>query len=111
MASIFSRISNRTVIPAALLLGFTILLISHSLLSLPVSPSKKQQIGWQAWDVVQYDPSAGTEQPLAIVSGNQTDEGDGLDEEWDGDGHSPSLPLDNWVSIIRLCFAWASMLK
>jgi hypothetical protein len=83
----------RSLLPVlASLLVFSFLLASYSLLSHFRSPAAKQQIGWQAWDVVDL---SGLQSDQDVLGGsNSTDEWD-----WDwGDDWAPSIPLDNWVS-------------
>lgn len=65
----------------AVLLAFSFLLASYSLLSHFKSPAIKQHLGWQSWDVVQVDHKS---QDVIQVS-NGTGE------------FNPSIPIDVWV--------------
>lgn len=67
----------------ALLVFFSFFLTSLGLLTHFRSPARKQQIGWQSWDVV--------ENHLAKGSGKANGTED------DG-GFAPSIPLEAWVS-------------
>lgn len=78
----------RSLLPVlALILLFSFFLSSYSLLSHFRSPAKKQQIGWQAWDVVEMKASQ---------TGNGTSSGSNGTESTDEE-FVPSIPLDNWV--------------
>ena len=70
-----------------LILLFSFSLASYSLLSHFRSPAGKQQIGWQAWDVVQMSGGKG-------VKNETLEEG----ETTQNDDFVPSIPLDDWVS-------------
>ncbi|WVR04789.1 hypothetical protein IAU60_001801 [Kwoniella sp. DSM 27419] len=77
----------------ALLLLLSFSLVSYSLLSHFRSPAIKQQIGWQAWDVVRVTSSKTTGGQGAIedeldAAQNGTGKGD--------EGFMPSIPLDKW---------------
>lgn len=74
----------------ALLLLFSFGLVSYSLLSHFRSPARKQQIGWQSWDVVDLSSSKGSTGEDEELSTNSTS-GDDL--------FVPSIPLDNWVGL------------
>ena len=72
-----------------LILLFSLLLASYSLLSYLTSPVAKQQLGWQAWDIVRVSKgSVGA----SGVNGSATGE----------DALGLSLPLDNWVSATNI---------
>lgn len=74
----------------ALILLFSFFLSSLALLSHFRSPAKKQQIGWQSWDVVESSQSAGGAwDDEDVTLGNGTDS---------GAGYVPSIPIDTWVS-------------
>lgn len=83
-----------------LILLFSFSLASYSLLSHFRSPAKKQQIGWQSWDIVNvYTAKAKTGQGV-MTGANGTDWSDEDDEDDDEDwwaGYQPSIPLDQWV--------------
>jgi hypothetical protein len=87
----------------ALLLVFSFFLASYSLLSHFRGPAQKQNISWQAWDVVETKTSKsatdGSGEEVAIVNGqNVTDE------------FVPSIPLDNWVCwLILISFGRVDM--
>jgi len=72
----------------SLILIFSVTLASYSLLSHFRSPAKKQQIGWQAWDVVETSTVKGGDDTLDTVNGTTGTDADFV----------PSIPLDNWVS-------------
>lgn len=86
----------RSLLPVLfLILLFSFFLASYSLLFHFRSPARKQQIGWQAWDVVEL---TGGKSENGADGGNGTT---GAVEEF-----VPSIPLDNWVSrtlYVRLC--------
>ena len=73
-----------------LILLFSFTLSSYSLLSHFRTPANKQQIGWQAWDVVQLTTNKQVNE--GIVTGENSTSG--VEE----DVFQPSIPLDNWVS-------------
>ncbi|GFZ47944.1 LOW QUALITY PROTEIN: hypothetical protein JCM24511_05691 [Saitozyma sp. JCM 24511] len=75
----------------ALILLFSFFLSSLALLSHFRSPAKKQQIGWQSWDVVESGQSSGGGgwEDEDVTLGNGTDS---------GGGYVPSIPIDTWVS-------------
>ncbi|EIW71023.1 hypothetical protein M231_07534 [Tremella mesenterica] len=78
----------RSLLPLiALILLFSFGLISYSLLSHFRSPAKKQQLGWQSWDVVDISGlNSGKEGDDVLNVGNSTQDDDFV----------PSIPLDNW---------------
>ena len=63
---------------------FSFLLSSVALLSHFRSPAAKQQLGWQAWDVVEMHYASKTGSKANTTEGNEM--------------FSPSIPLDVWVS-------------
>jgi hypothetical protein len=73
-----------------LILLFSFALSSYSLLSHYRGPAKKQQIGWQAWDIVQVSAKHGETVGDVEIGG---------EEEQD---FVPSIPLDNWVGQYNL---------
>jgi hypothetical protein len=73
----------RSLLPVlAILLIFSFLLASYSLLSHFRSPAAKQRLGWQSWDVIHVKTSQ-TVQETAQTNGS----------DW-----VPSIPIDVWVS-------------
>lgn len=72
-----------TLPPLLLALVFSFGLISYSLLSRSISPAYKQQIGWQAWDMVKYERQE--QASFGGLVGNTTEE------------FAETLPLDKWV--------------
>ena len=72
----------------SLILLFSIFLASYSLLSHFRSPAKKQQIGWQAWDVVEFSQSNKGNDDVETGNGTMGDQ-----------QFVPSIPLDNWVRL------------
>jgi hypothetical protein len=77
----------------AVILLFSFFLSSLALLSHFRSPAKKQQIGWQSWDVVETSNSGGISD-----GGEDVETGNGTSG---GTDYVPSIPLDNWVSAQR----------
>ncbi|WWD21674.1 hypothetical protein CI109_106160 [Kwoniella shandongensis] len=76
----------------SLILIFSFSLVSYSLLSHFRSPAAKQQIGWQAWDVVEVQNKVSTGVGVDVDLGEA---GGGNSTEGEGD-YVPSIPLDNW---------------
>ncbi|WVF69590.1 hypothetical protein IAT40_004368 [Kwoniella sp. CBS 6097] len=79
----------------ALILVIAFGLSSYSLLSHFRSPAVKQQIGWQAWDVVEMGSSKGQGQGQdgVLSTGGDGTKGSG---SGNGAGFVPSIPLENW---------------
>ncbi|OCF33844.1 hypothetical protein I316_04556 [Kwoniella heveanensis BCC8398] len=73
----------------ALILVIAFGLSSYSLLSHFRSPAVKQQIGWQAWDVVEMSSSKSQGGVLSA-------EGDETQGVTNGTGFVPSIPLEKW---------------
>lgn len=67
---------------------FSFLLSSVALLSHFRSPASKQQLGWQAWDVVEMHYASKTGSKENVTEGNEV--------------FTPSIPLDVWVSLSTL---------
>ncbi|WVQ98259.1 hypothetical protein IAU59_005382 [Kwoniella sp. CBS 9459] len=74
----------------ALILVIAFGLSSYSLLSHFRSPAVKQQIGWQAWDVVEMSSVEGQD------GGGNGALSTGDKSNGNGTGFVPSIPLDNW---------------
>lgn len=66
-----------------LVILFSFLLSSIALLSHFRSPAAKQQLGWQAWDVVEMHYAQAK---------NRSDK--------EGEVFAPSIPLEYWVSLL-----------
>ena len=66
----------------AILLAFSFLLASYSLLSHFKSPAIKQHLGWQSWDIVQVQHQNQDVMEVSNITGE----------------FNPSIPIDIWVS-------------
>lgn len=89
------HLARISLIPLALALIFSIILLALPLLSNPRGPGRAQQIGWQSWDIVRYP------KPVASESSPTTEEENDFTEDDEDDAFAPSLPLDTWDPLKR----------
>ncbi|KAJ9115838.1 hypothetical protein QFC22_004980 [Naganishia vaughanmartiniae] len=90
----YAHLAKLSVVPLALALAFSVILLSLPLLASPRGPGRAQRIGWQAWDVVRY--------PKPLLESPESDVSNGLlDTEEEEEDFAPSLPLDTWDPLKR----------
>lgn len=82
--------------PLVLLLIFAFGLVSYSLLSHFSNPTIKQQLGWQAWEIVKYQRPDQASFAQDLLDGEEGTKEAAVNDEED-DGFVGSLPLDKWV--------------